>query len=128
MGTTAYSALSMTANPIYFNADHATKFEHDGTIVHHVLTFNVVFRMSVEDPSEAGGAFLGVENLKFYEEVARCDTLYADSTVIGKRESDSRPHQGIVHWHTEGSRPDGPMVLEYERKNLGNKREAADAV
>lgn len=122
-----FSSLTMTANPIYFNADHATKLGHDGTIVHHLLAFNIVFGMSVEDLSEAGGAFLGVENLKFHEEVAPGDTLYADSTVLGKRRSDSRPHQGVVHWHTEGSRPDGTVVLEYERKNLVNKREATDA-
>lgn len=119
-----FSSLTVNANPIYFNADYASDLGYDNVVVNHLLAFNTVFGMSVQDLSEAGGAFLGIEGLKFYETVYPGDTLYADSTVLGKRESDSRPHQGIVHWHTEGTRPDGELVLEYERKNLINKRDS----
>lgn len=117
-----FSTLTMNANPTYFNADYASDLGYDGVVVNHLLAFNVVFGMSVQDLSEAGGAFLGIENLRFHETVYPGDTLYADSEVISKRESDSRPHQGIVHWYTKGTRPDGSLVLEYERKNLIDKR------
>ncbi len=87
-----------------------------------MLVFNVVFGMSVQDLSEAGGAFLGIDNLTFHETVEPGDTLYAKSKVLSKRESSSRPHQGIVQWYTEGTRPDGELVVEYERTNLVDKR------
>ncbi|MFC7157000.1 MaoC family dehydratase [Halomarina halobia] len=118
-----FSTLTMNANPTYFNADYAGDLGHNGVVANHLLAFNVVFGMSVQDLSEAGGAFLGVEGLKFHETVYPGDTLYADSEVLSKRESESRPHQGIVHWYTKGTRPDGELVLEYERKNLIGKRE-----
>jgi acyl dehydratase len=119
---TTFSTLTMTANPSYFNADYAQKLGFDGMVVHHLLAFNVVFGMSVQDLSEAGVAFLGITDLQFHETVYPNDTLYADSEVLDKRESNSRPHQGIVHWHTEGVRPDGTVVLEFNRKNLVEKR------
>lgn len=117
-----FTTLTMNANPLYFNEDYAQEHGHDEVIVNHLLAFNVVFGMSVQDLSEAGGAFLGIDNLKFHESVYPGDTLYADSEVVSKRRSDSRPHQGIVHWYTKGTRPDGELVLEFERKNLINKR------
>jgi acyl dehydratase len=117
-----FTTLTMNANPAYFNADYAEELGFDDVVVNHLLAFDVVFGMSVQDLSEAGGAFLGIEELEFHEPVYPGDTLYADSEVLGKRESSSRPHQGIVHWHTEGTRTDGELVLEYERKNLIDKR------
>lgn len=121
-----FSTLTVTANPSYFNEDYARELGFDGVVVNHLLAFNVVFGMSVEDLSEAGGAFLGIENLKFHKTVYPGDTLYSNSTVVSKRESQSRPHQGIVKWHTEGVRPDGELVLEYDRMNLINKRNAEE--
>lgn len=118
-----FSTLTINANPIYFNADYASELGFDNVVVNHLLAFNVVFGMSVQDLSEAGGAFLGVDGLKFHDTVYPGDTLYADSVVLGKRESESRPHQGIVHWHTKGTRPNGELVLEYDRKNLIDKRD-----
>jgi len=117
-----FSTLTMNANPAFFNADYAEDLGYDREAVNPMLAFNVVFGMSVQDLSEAGGAFLGIENLEFHETVYPGDTLYADSEVLNKRESSSRPHQGIVHWYTNGTRPDGELVLEYERKNLIAKR------
>jgi len=117
-----FSTIMMNANPMYFNADYAEELGYGGIVVNHFLAFNVVFGMSVQDLSEAGGAFLGIDDLEFHETVYPGDTLYADSEVITKRESDSRPHQGIVTWHTKGIRPDEELVLEFERSNLINKR------
>lgn len=119
-----FTTLTINANPMYFNADYAEDLGHDGVVANHLLAFNIIFGMSVQDLSEAGGAFLGIDNLKFHEDVYPGETLYADSEVISKRESDSRPHQGIVHWKTTGTRHNGDLVLEFERKNLINKRSA----
>lgn len=117
-----FTSLTLTQNPIYFNEDYAAKLDYDDVVVNHLLAFNVVFGMSVQDLSEAGGAFLGIEDLQFHETVHPGDTLYANSEVLSKRESDSRPHQGIVSWATEGVRPNGDPVVTFERTNLINKR------
>ena len=71
-----------------------------------MLVLCTVVGMSVEDLSEYGGAFLGVEDCTFHRPVYPGDTLTARSTVAAARPSNSRPG-GIVTWHTEGYRPGG---------------------
>src|SRR5439155_26989214 len=43
------------------------------------------------------------------------DTIYAESEVIGKRESNSRPHHGIVTVRTTGKKADGTVFMTFER-------------
>jgi acyl dehydratase len=80
-----------------------------------------VVGLSVEDLSEAGGAFLGMEDVTFHRPVYPGDTLTAASTVVDKRESSSRPNDGIVTWHTEAHNQRGEMVVDYRRTNLVTK-------
>lgn len=46
------------------------------------------------------------------------DTLYAESRVLVKRESKSRPTQGIVTVETQGFDQDGKQVMIFERTML----------
>lgn len=117
-----FSTTTVNANPMYFNSDYAKKLGYDDVVVNHLLAFNVVFGMSVQDLSELGGPFLGIEDLNFHKTVYPGDTLYADSEVVSMRESESRPSQGIVTWHTKGTFPDGTLALEFKRTNLVAKR------
>jgi len=50
------------------------------------------------------------------------DTLYAESTILFKRESKSRPTQGIVTVSTRGVNQDGEEVMSFERTMLICKR------
>jgi itaconyl-CoA hydratase len=50
------------------------------------------------------------------------DTLYAESTVLHKRESESRPTQGIVTVRTRGINQDGAEVMSFERTMLVHRR------
>lgn len=121
--TTLFSALTLSFNPRYFNAEYARAHGADGIVVNPMLVFLVVFGLSVEDLSEAGGAFLGVDELVFHDTVRVGDTLTARSTVVGRRESASRPSQGIVTWHTEGRTQDDRLVVDFRRTNLIARRE-----
>jgi len=86
-----------------------------------------VLGLTVEDLSEAGGPFLGIDDVKFLRPVYAGDTLYARSKVLSRRESQSRPGWGIVEWHTSGVNQRGEPVLEYRRRNLTRKRDVAIA-
>ena len=46
------------------------------------------------------------------------DTLYAESEVLAKRESKSRPNMGIVRFRTIGNNQDGVIVIVFERTIL----------
>ena len=80
---------------------------------------NTVFGLSVEDLSEGGGPFLGVEELSYLKDVYPGETLYARSEVIAKREAGNRPGFGIVTWHTRGANERGEAR---RRRRLGRAR------
>ena len=118
-----FSTATLAYNPLYLNAEVARSEGHPGVVVNPMLVFTTVFGLSVEDLSEGGGPFLGVEALTFHVPVYVGDTLDARSEVVDKRESASRPGQGIVTWHTQGLRG-GEVVIDYRRSNLLYKRGA----
>ena len=117
-----FSATTLFFNPLYFNREYAKEHGHPDVLVNPMLVLSTVVGMSVEDLSEAGGPFLGVNDLTFHQPVYPGDTVTARSTVVAKRESKSRPEFGIVTWHSEGFNQDGERVIDYTRSNLVAKR------
>jgi itaconyl-CoA hydratase len=67
-------------------------------------------------------ANLGWDKVKATHPVFVGDTLYAESTVLSKRESASQPTQGIVAVSTRGLNQDGKEVMNFERSMLIYKR------
>lgn len=124
---TFFSTMTMNYNPLYFNKEYAKEMGFAGTLVNPLLVMNTVLGLSVEDLSEAGGPFLGIDNCIFHKPVYPGDTIYSESTVLDKRETKSRPDHGVVHWKTVGRNQKGEVVMEYERRNLIRKREALEA-
>ncbi|MEO1407765.1 MAG: MaoC family dehydratase, partial [Pseudomonadota bacterium] len=81
-------------------------------------TLALLIGMSVTDCSQKAIANLGMDEVKFTAPVFAGDTLYAESEVLGKRESKSRPGQGIVTIVTRGHNQDGTMVCTFKRNML----------
>ena len=117
-----FTTLTLHFNPLYTNVEFAKAHGHPDVVVNPMLVFTTVFGLSVEDLSEAGGAFLGVEELTFHAPVYPGDTLIARSTVVDCRESASNRTMGIVTWHTEGFNQRDFRVIDFKRTNLVNKR------
>ena len=82
----------------------------------------IVTGLSVTDVSQNAVANLGWDDVKLTAPVFAGDTLYAESTVLSKRESKSRPTQGIVTVRTRGVNQDGVEVMSFERTMLIYKR------
>ena len=78
--------------------------------------------MSVSDISQKAVANLGWTDIKLTAPVFVGDTIYAESEVLSKRESASRPGQGLVTVRTTGKKADGTEFLSYERTALVAKR------
>ncbi len=117
-----FTTLTLHYNPLYTNLEFSRAHGHPDVVVNPMLVFTTVFGLSVEDLSEGGGAFLGVEELTFHAPVYPGDTLTARSTVTDRRESSSNKGMGIVTWHTEGFNQKGVRVIDFRRTNLVNKR------
>ncbi len=120
-----FSSLTLSYTPLYFNAEYGRAEGHPGIVVNPMLDFLTVFGLSVEDLSEAGGFFLGVDELTFHRSVYPGDTLVARSTVTDIRESGSRPDHGIVTWRTEGFNQRDEPVIDFHRTNLVVRRGAS---
>jgi itaconyl-CoA hydratase len=123
------NALFTTAtcnwNPMHVNAEFARAHDHPDVVVNPMLVLCTVVGLSVEDLSEIGGPFLGMRDVVFHRPVHPGDTLTARSTVVDRRESDSRPNVGIVSWHTEAHNQRGELVVDYVRTNLVAKRRSS---
>ncbi len=119
-----FCSLTMQYNPLYFNAEYARKLGYKTCPIHPMLLMVTTVGLSVEDLTEAGGPFLGIDDLKYFELFFPEDTLTAESTVLDRRLSASRPGWGIVSWHTRGYNQRSEQVIEYKRTNLSRTRGA----
>ena len=81
-------------------------------------TLALLIGMSVTDTSQKAIANLGMREVKFSAPVFAGDTLYAESEVLDKRESRSRPGQGIVSIRTLGKNQRGEVVCTFLRDML----------
>jgi itaconyl-CoA hydratase len=117
-----YSTVTMNYNPLYFNAEYAKRMGYEGILINPLLVYSTVLGLSVEDLSEAGGPFLGVDDLQFHRPVYDGDTITARSVTLNRRVSASRPGWGIVEWRSTGFNQHGDVVLEYRRSNLSRMR------
>lgn len=120
-----FSSLTLNYNPLYLNAEFAIERGHPTQQINPYLVLLVVFGMSVEDLSEKGGAFLGIEHLTFHRPVYPDATVYARSEVTAKRPSRTRPDEGIVTWQTEGRLSSGDVILNFSRTNLITRKKVA---
>jgi acyl dehydratase len=120
----AYSTRMMHFNPMFFDATYARRLGYAAIPINPMLVYSTVLGLSVEDLSEAGGPFLGVEDLQFGATMYDGDTVRASSVVLGCRPTRSRPGWGVVEWATTGRNQDGEVVVGYRRSNLSRMRPA----
>jgi len=119
---TWFTLLTMNTHPMHFDAEYAKASEFGKCIVCSPLTVALMVGMSVTDVSQKAIANLGWTDIKLTHPVFAGDTLYAESEVLGKRESKSRPDAGIVTVRTIGKNQTGAVVCTFERTILVQRR------
>jgi len=113
-----FTLLTMNTHPLHFDHEYAKHSEFGRLLVNSAFTLAVVAGMSVSDTSQKAVANLGWDKIKLTAPVFVGDTIYAESEVLDKRESKSRPNQGIVTVKTRGLKQDGTQFMSYERSFL----------
>lgn len=123
----SFTLLTMNSHPLHFDQAYASKTEFKRPLVNSALTLAIVTGMSVSDVSQKAIGNLGWDKIKLTAPVFNGDTIYAETEVLHKRESKSRPTQGIVGVKTIGKKSDGTIFMTFERTVLVPKRgHAAD--
>jgi acyl dehydratase len=117
-----FTLLTMNTHPLHFDNAYAAKSEFGKPLVNSCLTLAIVTGMSVSDISQKAIGNLGWNDVKLVAPVYVGDTIYAESEVLSKRESQKRPTQGIVTVRTTGTKADGTVFLTFERTILAPKR------
>jgi itaconyl-CoA hydratase len=112
------SLINMNQHPLHIDHEYASHTEFGRPLVSSLVTFSIVGGLSLRSTSARGVANLGWRNVELSAPVFIGDTLYAESTVLSKRPSASRPGQGIVTVETRGLNQSGAVVLRWERSFL----------
>lgn len=117
-----FSLMTMNAHPMHCDRAFAEKSEFGRPLVNSGLSLAIVLGMTVNDVSGKAIANLGWKEINLTGPVFPGDTLYAESEVLERRESKSRPTQGIVTVKTRAYKHDGAPVMDFVRSALIPKR------
>ncbi|MGI5489929.1 MaoC family dehydratase [Microtetraspora malaysiensis] len=121
---TWFTLLTMNTNQNHFNADFAARAPYGKVIVNSGLSVATVLGISVSDMSQNAVMNLGWEEIKLSHPVFVGDTIYAESIVLDRRESRSRPYAGIVTCRTRGLNQDGDEIMSWRRSVMIYRRDA----
>jgi acyl dehydratase len=122
---TWFALLSMNQHPLYLDEHYASQIDAGRRPVIDTLVFSLLVGMSVSDTSGKTIANLGYESVIFERLLFPGDSLYAESEVLEKRESASKPDRGIVAIETRGFNQNRERVVVLRRRFLAPKRGAS---
>jgi itaconyl-CoA hydratase len=117
-----FTHLTMNTHPVHFDLNYAAASEFGKPLVNSTLTLAIVAGMSVSSSSQKAIANLGFDGVEIPLPVFVGDTLYAETEILEKRDSKSRPTTGIVKARHSGKNQNGEYVLHITRSFLATKR------
>jgi len=112
-----FCLLTMNHHPLHLDANYAgqaTDFGQNVVVGNYI--YSLLLGMSVPDVSGRAIANLEVESLKHVAPTFHGDTIYGETTVLGKWPSKSKSDRGIVQVETRGYKQDGTLVCVFRRK------------
>jgi itaconyl-CoA hydratase len=113
-----FTLLTLNTHPLHFDAEYGRATEFGRNLVVSTYTLALLIGMSVSDCSQKAIANLGMDEVRFTAPVFAGDTLYGESEVLAKRESTSRPGQGVVTLRTIGKNQRGEIICMFRRNLL----------
>ncbi|MEO9256473.1 MAG: MaoC family dehydratase [Tepidiformaceae bacterium] len=118
--------ITMNHHPLHSDrwyAEEETQFKQNVVVGNFV--YSLVLGMSVPDVSGKAIANLEIETLKHSKPTFHGDTIRAETLVLDKVESSSKPDRGIVTVETRGVNQRGEEVCYFKRKVMVPKRPVA---
>ena len=121
-----FSNLTMNVQPLHIDFEFASKTEFGKPLVNSLFTLGLMIGMTVNDTTLGTTvANLGMSDVRFPKPVFHGDTIRVTTTVKDKRESASRPGDGIVTLLHHAYNQRGELVGICERAALMRRRPAA---
>jgi acyl dehydratase len=115
-----FTTLTMNAQPLHLDQAASEQLPpfHD-RLVNSMFTLSTLVGLSVAQLTQGTiVANLGFSEIAFLEPVRHGDTLYAETLIVDKRESSSRPGEGVVTLAHTARNQRGTVVATATRKTL----------
>jgi acyl dehydratase len=124
MDNTLFSCLTHNPQPLHIDRHFcATETEFGQPLMNSLFTLGLMIGISVNDTTLGTTiANLGMTEVKFPHPLYQGDTVHVRTTVIGKRESASRPNAGIVEFLHEAFNQDDKLVAVCRRQAFMRKQ------
>jgi acyl dehydratase len=120
-----FTTMTMNPQPLHLDFHAAAKAEFGKPLVNSLLTLGIAVGLSVgETTLGTTVGNLGFEKVEFPKPVFHGDTIYAETTVVDRRESKSRPQWGIVTFEHVARNQHGDVVMRTRRQAMMRKRPA----
>jgi acyl dehydratase len=120
-----FSTLTMNPAALHLDAEYCKGTPFGERIMNSVFTLGLLVGLSVYDTTYGTTlGNLGWEEVKFPKPVLIGDTLHATTTVVSKRESQSRPDSGIVVFDHRAYNQRNEEVASCKRAALMMKKPA----
>ncbi len=113
-----FTLLVMNHNPLHIDKEYAKNSQHGKILVVGTLVFSLVAGMSVSDISGKAIANLDYESILHHAPVFIGDTIHAESKILDKKISKSKPDRGIIHVETVGFNQLEKKVISFRRSVL----------
>ncbi len=113
---TLFCMLTMNHHPLHIDANYAAETQFKQRVVVGSLVFSIVLGMTVEDVSGKAIANLEFEQVKHRAPTFHGDTVYAETKVLAKKLSSSKPDRGVVTVETLAYNQRGETVLSFKRR------------
>ncbi|SFR74218.1 Acyl dehydratase [Microbacterium azadirachtae] len=114
-----FTTLTMNTQALHLDAAWSAGTEFGERLVNSMFTLSTLVGLSVAQLTMGTiVANLGFSDVSFPAPVRIGDTLYAETIVVSKRLSSSRPGQGVVQLAHTGRNQDGTVVALATRSTL----------
>lgn len=116
------TTLTHNPQPLHLDAEYAGTTEFGRIVVNGIFTFGLMVGISVGDTTLGTlVANLGYDAVTMPKPVFIGDTLRVETTVVGKRESKSRPTAGLVVFEHRAFNQRDELVCQCRRTALLHK-------
>ena len=118
-----FTTVTMNTQSLHLDAAFSAGQPFGQRLVNSMLTLATLVGLSVSQLTEGTiSANLGFDEVKFPHPMFHGDTLYAETRVLDKRLSRSRPGEGVVRFAHTGRNQHGDVVAEAVRVTLVRTR------
>lgn len=114
-----FCAITMNPQPLHIDYEFAKTTMHGKPVVNGMYTLSLMVGLSVPDTTlGATLGNLGFSDIKFPKPVFFGDTVTAQTKILSKRLSKSRPGTGIVEYEHQTHNQRGELVVSCVRTGL----------